>query len=133
VTPLAARQVAAVVVVVLVLALAGGGSYPLWVDLMVYAVAALFTAVAVRQFTEWQTRRREAPDPRDRAHVQTREEALTEATDWVITSCHSLNPADTLTPDMVQAEALMRSGLEVEWDEAAEALLTRLRFRGYIA
>ncbi|MEU6696139.1 hypothetical protein ABZ927_39040, partial [Streptomyces massasporeus] len=69
----------------------------------------------------------------DRPDVQTREEALTEAVDWVITSCHALDPAAVLTPDMVQTEARLRSGLDVEWGEAAHALLTRLRFRGYIA
>lgn len=127
-----AWQLGAAVAVVVLLAVVGGGRYPLAVDLAVYLSAGLMAATGVRQLTEWHTRRREAADPQDRAHVQTRDEALTEAADWVITGSQSLNPAATVTPDMVQTEARMRSGLDVEWDEAARVLLDRLVFRGYI-
>ncbi|WP_371634490.1 hypothetical protein OG693_39830 [Streptomyces sp. NBC_01259] len=71
--------------------------------------------------------------PLDKPHIQNRQEALQEAADWVITSRFRLTPDATLTPDMVVTEVEMRAGLSVEWGEAAEALLTRLRFRGYIA
>ena len=131
---LAALQLAAAAVVVLVLALVGGGRYPLWVDLMVYAAAGLAAATAVRQLAERAERRRLAPDPADRPDPVTRAQALTEAADWVITA----RPREdfhghTLTPEMVQREALMRSGLHVDPDEAARALADRLRFRGYLA
>jgi hypothetical protein len=126
-------QLGAAAAVVLVLAVVGGGRYPLPVDLMVYAAAGLAAATAVRQLAERAERRRLAPDPVDRPDPVSRAQALTEAVDWVITA----RPREdfhgrTLTPEMVQREALMRSGLEVETDEAARALAERLRFRGYL-
>lgn len=197
---LAAAQLGAAVVVVLVLALAGGGRYPLWVDLMVYAAGAAMAATAVAQlgaaherrkrrhpadgpaprpvpFTAWAfaavgvvwipwvigpggearlqrwapyalaslgvalavgaladlaRRRRTAPDPADRPEHVTRAQALTEAADWVITGRPDDDPhGATLTPEMVQREALMRSGLEVGRSDAAFALADRLHYRGY--
>lgn len=198
---LTAVQLGTAAVVVLVLALTGGGQYPLWVDLAVYAAGAAMTATAVAQlhqaaadrrkrrhsdngpgprpvpYTVWALaavavawipwligpggearlqrwapyalasivlalavgaladlarRRRTAPGPADRPEDVTRDQALTEAADWVITG----RPAEdhhgrTLTPAMVQREALMRSGLEVSHTDAAFALDSRLHFRGY--
>lgn len=128
---LAAVQLGTAAVVVLVLALAGGGRYPLAVDLAVYAAGAAMAATAVAQLGAAHARRKrrhpdDVPEPVDRA------QALTEAADWVITArpredFHGL----TLSAAMVQREALMRSGLEVGEAEAAAVLSRRLAFRGY--
>lgn len=198
---LAAQQLGAAAVVVLVLALAGGGRYPLYVDLAVYAAGAAMAATAVAQlhqaaynrhkrrhpgngprprpvpFTAWAfaavgvawspwmigpggearlqrfapyalaslglalavgaladlaRRRRTAPDPADLPEHVTQAQALTEAADWVITGRPDDDPhGATLTPEMVQREALMRSGLEVSRSDAAFALADRLHYRGY--
>ncbi|WP_371584566.1 hypothetical protein [Streptomyces sp. NBC_01314] len=129
---LAVQQLGAAAVVVLVLALAGGGRYPLWVDLAVYAAGGAMAAVAVAQLHQAAADRRKRRHPADLPEDVTRDQALTEAADWVITG----RPADdfngrTLTPAMVQREALMRSGLEVSHTDAAFALDSRLHFRGY--
>lgn len=137
---LTAVQLGTAAVVVLVLALTGGGRYPLWVDLAVYAAGGAMGAVLgshLRGGAEYVARALAAredrrQDPADRPAKVTRDQALTEAADWVITG----RPADdyngrTLTPEMVQREALMRSGLEVSRTDAAFALDSRLHFRGY--
>lgn len=129
---LAVQQLAAAAVVVLVLALAGGGRYPLAVDLGVYVAGAAMAAVAVAQLHQAAADRRKRRHPDDVPENVTRDQALTEAADWVITG----RPADdyngrTLTPAMVQREVLMRSGLEVSHTDAAFALDSRLHFRGY--
>jgi len=137
---LTAVQLGTAAVVVLVLALTGGGRYPLAVDLAVYAAGAAMGAVlgshlhggaeyVARALAAREDRRQ---DPADRPENVTRDQALTEAADWVITG----RPAEdhngrTLTPAMVQREALMRSGLEVSHTDAAFALDSRLHFRGY--
>lgn len=130
---LAALQLTSAAVVVATLAYVGGGRYPLPVDLIVYATAALATATAVRLAADGAVnRRQEAPDPADRPAVQTRAEALQEAADWVITARPEIDPgARTVTPAAVQREAFMRSGLEVTNSEARTILADRLRFRGY--
>lgn len=129
---LTAVQLGTAAVVVLVLALTGGGRYPLWVDLGVYAAGAAMSAAAVAQLHRAAHDRRMRRHPADLPEDVTRDQALTEAADWVITG----RPADdfngrTLTPAMVQREVLMRSGLEVSHTDAAFALDSRLHFRGY--
>lgn len=131
---LAVQQLGAAVVVVLVLALAGGGRYPLWVDLAVYAAGAAMAATAVAQLGAAHDRRkrRHPADPADQPAYLTRAQALTEAADWVITARPREDPTGrTLTPGMVQGEAWHRSGHDVTEEEAAAALHARLVFRGY--
>lgn len=130
---LTVQQLAAAAVVVLVLALAGGGRYPLYVDLAVYAAGAAMAATAVAQLYRALAERQDRRHPDDVPEPATRAQALTEAADWVITARPRDDyPGRTLTAAMVQREALMRSGLEVGPDEAARVLADRLRFRGYI-
>ncbi|MFJ9427990.1 hypothetical protein [Streptomyces sp. NPDC101249] len=122
-------QLLAAAVLVLVLALAGGGRYPLYVDLAVYAACAAMAATGVGQLDAAYRKRRH---PGDVPEEVTFADALREAADWVITA----RPADdfhglTLTAAMVQREAFMRSGLEVPYADAALVLTERLRFRGY--
>lgn len=128
---LTAVQLGAAAVVVLVLALAGGGRYPLYVDLAVYAAGAAMAATAVAQLGAAHDRRKRR-HPDDVPEEVTPAQALKEAADWVITG----RPADdyhglTLTAEMVQREVLMRSGLEVSHSDAAFMLHERLAFRGY--
>lgn len=131
---LAVRQLGAAAAVVLVLALVGGGRYPLAVDLAVYAAGAAMAAAATAQLYRAAHDRRMRRHPADLPENVTRDQALTEAADWVITG----RPADdyngrTLTPAMVQREVLTWSGLEITEKEAVNALHSRLVFRGYRA
>jgi len=141
---LRAVQFAGALAVVLVLAAIGGGRYPLYVDLSVYAAGAAMGAVLATHACQGAetlahalaarlaAREDRKRHPDDVPEEVTRAQALTEAADWVITG----RPADdyngrTLTAAMVQREALMRSGLEVSRSDAAFALADRLHFRGY--
>ena len=140
---LPAVQLGTAAVVVLVLALAGGGRYPLYVDLMVYAAGAAMGAVlgsyvhfggeyVAHALASWLESREDRRHPDDIPEEVTRAQALTEAADWVITARPREDfHARALTPEMVQREALMRSGLEVSRSDAAFALASRLHFRGY--
>lgn len=56
-TPLVAWQAVAAIAAVLALASIGGGRYPLYVDLSVYAAAGLMAATGTAQFIDWREKR----------------------------------------------------------------------------